>query len=80
MEIRLSSFKLFSHFLFLFPDRFYCDVCPNRSYKHKWHLTQHKKLECQKQAQFLCYQCMKRFTQRSSLNWHIKSIHKCKNR
>ncbi|XP_055530378.1 longitudinals lacking protein, isoforms H/M/V isoform X9 [Wyeomyia smithii] len=53
-------------------DRFYCDVCPNRSYTMKENLMRHKRVECQKEPQIVCPLCDKKFYYASQLSLHSK--------
>ncbi|XP_058456692.1 uncharacterized protein LOC131434060 [Malaya genurostris] len=53
-------------------DRFYCDVCPNRSYTMKENLMRHKRVECQKEPQIACPLCDKKFYYASQLSLHSK--------
>lgn len=57
------------------PERpFTCKTC-GKSYKHKPNLIRHCKYECDKIPRFQCQWCLKKFTQNSSLQYHIKCKH-----
>lgn len=51
-----------------------CPQCGN-VYKHKTSLYKHLKYECQKEKQFECWYCKKRFARKGHLQSHCKYIH-----
>lgn len=52
--------------------RFYCDICPNKSYSSIPNLKRHKRVECQRTKQFKCEKCEKQFYFKSDCNRHLK--------
>lgn len=53
--------------------------CPNKcghSYKYKSNVYRHIKYECGKEPQFACEYCGKKYTQRSTVTFHIINTHK----
>nr|CAH7735871.1 unnamed protein product [Callosobruchus chinensis] len=53
---------------------FVCSSC-NKAYKHVTTVRSHLKYECNKDKQFQCTVCLKKFTRRCTLNVHLKMIH-----
>lgn len=53
---------------------FICNGC-GRSYKYKYNLTTHQRLECGKEPQFKCPFCDKRCHQKGTLKSHICAKH-----
>lgn len=51
-----------------------CPQCGN-VYKHKTSLYKHLKYECQKEKQFQCWYCQKKFARKSHLQNHCKFVH-----
>lgn len=51
-----------------------CPQCGN-VYKHKTSLYKHLKYECQKEKQFQCWYCKKRFARKGHLQSHCKYVH-----
>ena len=51
-----------------------CPQCGN-NYKHKTSLYKHLKYECQKEKQFECWFCKKRFARKGHLQSHCKYVH-----
>lgn len=51
-----------------------CPQCGN-VYKHKTSLYKHLKYECQKEKQFQCIYCMKKFARKGHLQSHWKYVH-----
>lgn len=51
-----------------------CPQCGN-IYKHKTSLYKHLKYECQKEKQFECWFCRKRFARKGHLQSHCKYVH-----
>ncbi|XP_033231803.1 zinc finger protein 184-like [Belonocnema kinseyi] len=57
------------------PEKKYkCEKCA-RTYKQKYHLTQHRKYECNVIPKFNCNFCSKRFAQKSSMLRHVGLVH-----
>lgn len=54
-------------------------ACPNKcghTYKYKSNVYRHIKYECGKEPQFACEYCGKKYTQRSTVTFHIINTHK----
>ncbi len=51
-----------------------CPQCGN-VYKHKTSLYKHLKYECQKEKQFQCWCCKKKFARKGHLQSHCKYVH-----
>lgn len=51
-----------------------CPQCGN-NYKHKTSLYKHLKYECQKEKQFQCWYCQKKFARKGHLQSHCKYVH-----
>ncbi|XP_033231851.1 zinc finger protein 37 homolog [Belonocnema kinseyi] len=55
-------------------NKFKCKKCA-RSYKWKWSLNQHQKLECGVSPCFKCESCGKSFKRNSTLKSHVQRVH-----
>lgn len=53
----------------------YCCSSCHRKYKYPTSVYNHRKFECNKEPQFECDFCKKRFTQKGSLKLHMANIH-----
>ncbi|XP_044737199.1 longitudinals lacking protein, isoforms A/B/D/L isoform X32 [Chrysoperla carnea] len=54
--------------------RFVCNQC-GRTYKNKGHLRRHVRYECNKEPQFECPCCQRKFHQKSNMRCHVGLIH-----